>query len=176
MDLQPSAGQLNVVRQMRAFCRRRPWDGRPASMAACRALRQVPAVTDPGMRTNLLLTLDVGYHASGWWRNADYDCCWHLSVSWPTPGATTPSYEPLPRSEVDWWAELFFGDWTRWLWHEPGGSSDERRTAQEALAYKNIEHLRLFVDRESLQPILPRGEVYDLTRWIPGVTPPKVDR
>jgi len=171
----PSAHHLNLARQMRAWCRAHPWDGYAHTMERCRRLRQEVAITDPEMRTNLLLTLDVGYHASGWWRNADYDCCWHLSLSWPTPGALQPSYEPIPRDEINWWATLFFGEYTRWLWHEPGGVAHDRRSHQEALPYTNIEHLRLFVDRESMQPLLPRGEVYDLTRWTDH-TPAKVDR
>lgn len=36
--------------------------------------------------------------------------------------------------------------------------------------------LRLFLDPETFQPFIPQGEVYDLTRWIPGLTPEKVDR
>lgn len=173
---EPTVEQLNVARQMRAFCRRHPWPGTARTMPRCRAMRQTAAVTDAEMRTNLLLTLDVGYHASGWWRNAEYDTCWHLSLSWPTPGVDDrPSYEPMPRPEASFWARLFFGDYAKWVWHEPGGVAHDRRAHQEALAYKNIEHLRLFLDRRTLRPILPTGEVYDLTRWDPD-TPAKVDR
>lgn len=171
----PTAEQLNVVRQMRAFCQKRPWPGTPQTMLRCRALRQVPAATDPEMRTNLLLTFDKGYHASGWWRNAEYDTCWHLSLSWPTPGHPGPSYEELPDAEIDFWARLFFRDRHRWVWHEPGGADVPGRPHPDKLAHKNIVHLRLFVDRRSMVPILPTGEVYSLTRWDPD-TPAKVDR
>lgn len=32
------------------------------------------------------------------------------------------------------------------------------------------------IDPETFQPFIPTGEVYDLTRWISGLTPEKVDR
>lgn len=172
---EPTVAQLNVARQMRAYCRRRPWDGRVLTMAACRAVRQVPAATDPELRTNLLLTLDKGYHASGWWRNAEYDTCWHLSLSWPTPDGRAMSYLDMPRAEVDFWARLFFGEFARWVWHEPGGADVPGRSMAHRQAHKPINHLRLFLDRHTHRPILPTGEVYELTRWDPD-TPAKVDR
>lgn len=172
---EPTLEHLNIARQMKSYCRRHPWPGTPSTMPACRQIRQVRAVTDAELRTNLLLTFDVGYHASGWWRNADYDACWHLSISWPTPGVPGPSFEPMTKGEAGFWARLFFGDYVRWLWHEPGGNQPDA-PPEFNRAHRHIEHLRLFVDRPTMQPILPRGEVYTLTRWVPDVTPPKVDR
>jgi hypothetical protein len=178
----PTAQQLNLVRQQKAWCRKHPWDGRAPTMEHCRRLAQVAAATDPEMRTNLLLTFDSGYHVSGWWRNADYDSCWHLSLSWPTPGVSwltdpnqKPSYEEIPKAEVDFWLALYFDSFSRWVWHEPGGAARDRRDAQGVSSYKNIQHFRLFVDKPTMQPILPVGEVYELRRWTPE-TPPKVDR
>jgi hypothetical protein len=26
--------------------------------------------------------LDIGAHTSGWWKNPDYEACWHLSISY----------------------------------------------------------------------------------------------
>ena len=37
-------------------------------------------------------------------------------------------------------------------------------------------HLRLFLDPVTMEPFIPAGEVYHLTRWLPGLTPEKVDR
>ena len=31
----------------------------------------------------IILTRDVGYHTSGWWKNPDYERCYHLSISFP---------------------------------------------------------------------------------------------
>ena len=31
----------------------------------------------------IILTRDVGYHSSGWWKNPDYERCYHLSISFP---------------------------------------------------------------------------------------------
>jgi hypothetical protein len=176
LHVEPSREHMAIARQMRSWCRVNPWIGTVETMERCRRLRQVVAVADREMRTNLLLTFDVGYHASGWWRNADYNACWHLSLSWPSPGRPAPAYEEMPRAELDYWARVFFGDFARWLWHEPGGAKQPGRSLPERLPYKHIEHLRLFVDEPTMQPIFPRGEVYDLTRWVDGLTPEKVDR
>lgn len=31
--------------------------------------------------TMLLFTRDIGHHTSGWWKNPDYERCYHLSLS-----------------------------------------------------------------------------------------------
>lgn len=31
----------------------------------------------------LVYTRDVGHHSCGWWKNPDYERCYHLSLSWP---------------------------------------------------------------------------------------------
>lgn len=142
------------------------------------------AVTNPHeLAVRLLFTRDRMHHSVGWWRNADYECCWHLSIScWErvklevfAPG-DTPTYVDIPEAEETYWGRLFFGDHARWVWHEPGGT-DPRLSAEEARTNKHLAHLRLFIDHEPPHvPIFPVGEVYQLTRWVPGLTPEKVDR
>lgn len=81
----------------------------------------------------------------------------------------------MPRVDVDRWSRAIFGEHVDKLWNEPGGT-DPRLTASEKRAHSSMWHLRLFLDPETMQPFIPTGEVYDLTRWIPGLTPEKVDR
>lgn len=131
----------------------------------------------------LLLTRDRMHHSVGWWRNAEYEYCWHLSISaWasePVPGVspreagTEP--EDLPAAEERYWTFAFFPTHYDKLWHEPGGT-DPRLTTLEKMRYRHFSHLRLFLDPDTFEPFIPQGEVYDLTRWIPGLTPAKVDR
>lgn len=35
--------------------------------------------------TKLIFTRDAGMHSSGWWKNPDYERCWHLSLSFVSP-------------------------------------------------------------------------------------------
>lgn len=31
----------------------------------------------------VIMTRDIGYHTSGWWKNPDYERCFHVSISYP---------------------------------------------------------------------------------------------
>ena len=112
------------------------------------------------------------HHSVGWWRNAEYEYCWHLSIS-----AWSDRAEPedIPPAEERYWAHAFFPKHFNKLWHEPGGT-DPRLTQPEKMRHRHISHLRLFLHPVTLEPFVPHGEVYELTRWIPGLTPDKVDR
>lgn len=134
----------------------------------------------------ILFSRDRMHHSVGWWRNAEYEYCWHLSLSaWDAvdvrlarSGLKRPGelrIVDLPEHEETYWGRLFFEEHADKVWHEPGGT-DPRLTREEAHRNKSMVHLRLFVDPETFQPFIPTGEVYDLTRWIPGLTPEKVDR
>jgi hypothetical protein len=129
------------------------------------------------------------HHSVGWWRNAEYEFCWHLSMAAKAvpPGcdqatwAAAP-FEHVPRGEARYWAHAVFGEHVDKLWFEPGGT-DPRLTREEVRAHATMWHLRLFLEPQLLDvrgephvPFIPRGEVYDLTRWIDGLTPEKVDR
>lgn len=89
-----------------------------------------------------ILTRDVGYHSSGWWKNPDYERCYHLSVSFPGG---------MKRSRLEYILKGLFGDDRRWLWCEGPYS----KTGKEL----GVFHYRLFCD-PAWQPLKPRGEVY----------------
>lgn len=96
----------------------------------------------------LIFTRDEGHHAVGWWKNPDYERCWHLSMSFVYPNNTSAPYD---FQEANRWAKLFFGDDRRWVWVE-GPYSREGKA-------HDVHHYRLFTDF-GWQAIKPRGEVY----------------
>lgn len=97
----------------------------------------------------IILTRDSGHHTGGWWKNPDYELCWHLSLSQREPGSgrSAPTEKPF-FAEL---ADAFFGADTRLCWIE-GPYSAEGRS-------RDVWHYRLFCN-VAWQPILPRGEVY----------------
>lgn len=90
----------------------------------------------------VILTRDVGYHTSGWWKNPDYERCYHLSISYP--GGTN-------FKKTEWLLNALFGSDRKMMWCEPPYS----KTGKELEVY----HYRLFCD-EAWKPIIPRREVY----------------
>lgn len=127
------------------------------------------------------------HHSVGWWRNAEYEYCYHLSLS-ALPlyvfrqlelsrnvESFTPHAVEIPEQEIRFWAHLIFGQYVNLAWNEPGGT-DPRLTPEEARQRANFVHLRVFMHPLTMEPFIPRGEVYHLTRWLPGITPDKVDR
>jgi hypothetical protein len=174
--VQPTAEHLSIVRQMRAKARKGWYIGDRPSLERYAARRFARSATTNELVVQLLLSRDRMHHSVGWWRNADYECCWHLSLSAiPVEGSWDDDKADLPKTEVDHWAQLVFGEWTRWLWHEPGGT-DPHLSPEERWRNRAIQHLRLFIDYATLEPIWPQGEVYHLTRFVEGLTPEKVDR
>lgn len=161
--------------------------GTMATLEAFGATADLPSRTNPAeVWVRLLLTRDRSHHSSGWWRNAEYEFCWHLSISarpsadcrLAALGLKKPDevgYVDLPKLEETYWGRLVFGVHADKVWHEPGGT-DPSLTAAEARRNRSISHLRLFLDPDTFEPFIPSGEVYDLTRWIDGLTPEKVDR
>ena len=99
--------------------------------------------------TLLLFTRDTGHHTAGWWKNPDYERCWHLSLSF----FDVESRERAPKDAglTREWLSLFFGDDVRKLWCEPPYSREGKAS--------DVWHYRLFCDEHWL-PIIPRGEVY----------------
>lgn len=137
-----------------------------------RAFAQVPAVTEPELAIRLQLTKDRMHHSVGWWRNAEYEYCWHLSISAWEDGTERPA--SIPKAEERYWTFAFFPQTYDKVWHEPGGT-DPRLTDKEKLERRHIVHQRVFLDPETFEPFIPTGEVYDITRWL-SITPDKVDR
>jgi len=97
----------------------------------------------------ILFTRDTGHHASGWFKNPDYERCWHLSISFRDP--ETGEFASQNHKVAGEWITLFYGDDRRWVWAEPPYSPKGKIT--------EVWHYRLFCD-EGWQPIKPRGEVY----------------
>lgn len=90
----------------------------------------------------MIFTRDIGHHSSGWWKNPDYERCYHLSISFDG-GINKNHLEKIIKG--------LFGTNRNLIWVEPPYS--------EAGKSKETWHYRLFCD-EHWQPIKPRGEVY----------------
>lgn len=90
----------------------------------------------------VIFTRDAGHHSCGWWKNPDYERCYHLSISFP--GGRN-------RKKEEYILRKLFGGNCRLLWCEPPYSPDGKKAG--------VYHYRLFCD-EAWQPIMPRGEVY----------------
>lgn len=130
----------------------------------------VSSVTrEPGLTISLIASHDQGTHASGWWRNSDYDRCWHLSLVAMADGA----YADLPRPDLDAWGRAIFGQHLAKAWIEPPASKLDAYRHAPASAYTT--HIRVFLDRNG-RPIQPEGEVYTLKPWAEGDSPEKVFR
>ena len=147
------------------------------------AVTDLLSVTTPEVAIRLLFSRDKMHHSVGWWRNAEYEYCWHLSMSaWDAgvviekmaPTRTSEPYD-VPEEDERYWTHAFFPVDFNKVWHEPGGT-DPRLTLAEKMRHRHFVHQRLFLDPETFEPFVPTGEVYQLTRWLPGLTPDKVDR
>lgn len=95
-----------------------------------------------GPPCTIIFTKEVGYHSSGWWKNPDYERCYHLSISFPGGKDKSTLKKVL--------ANLFPG-FEHLLWVEPPYSPEGKAT--------DVWHYRLFCDINWM-PIKPRGEVY----------------
>lgn len=100
--------------------------------------------------TRLIFTWDIGHHASGWWKNPEYERCWHLSLSFRDP--LTGELAPKDPKGTDRWLEAFYGDDRRFVWAEPPYSAEGKT--------HGVWHYRVFCDA-GWRPIVPRGEVYN---------------
>jgi hypothetical protein len=98
---------------------------------------------------SLIYTRDAGYHTSGWWKNPDYERCYHLSLSFFDPETGQP--EPFRKKRGAEWARVFFDDNVRKVWIESPYTAHGKAVG--------VHHYRLFCDA-GWQPIVPRGEVY----------------
>lgn len=114
-------------------------------------------VTDRHTGTSLCFTRDNGYHTSGWWKNPDYERCWHLSLGFWDVESSEPTGKNKKLSNL--WVEAAFGGNKTLLWAEPPYSQEGKKN--------DIWHYRLFVHDDWETAILPRGEVYTRT-WTPA--------
>lgn len=172
-----------VIKAMKRHAREHPWPGnRPLDCP--HHWVNTTAITEPGRLTRLGLSLDAGYHNSGWFSNADYESCLHLSVSYPRP-ARSRWYRPRPElgrprewrgidletpadGEVRAWGLVFFGPA-----HAPKAWFESAASVFDPYRMPNVVHLRLFLDRSG-RPFTPRGEPYHIRPWADGSSPAKV--
>lgn len=152
-----AAHMASIARQMKAAARKGFFDGAntPRNLHYINRCSRV----DPVTCTKLIFTHDIGHHTSGWWKNPDYERCFHLSLSPFEPssglvdvrGVLYPTQAELdPKLRLQW-AKTFYQDHVSKTWIEPA-YTDFGKAAE-------IWHYRLFLDK-ALEPILPRGEVY----------------
>lgn len=166
------------------------YTGTPETAQAHIARAIARGAVESELTVSLSLSRDRMHHSVGWWRNAEYEYCWHLSVaakvvddpSRAQESWAAASFEPFPHDELRYWAAAIYGKDIDKTWTEPGGT-DPRLTPEEKRVHATMWHVRLFLHPEILNtagepfhPFIPQGEVYDLTRWIDGLTPDKVDR
>lgn len=105
-------------------------------------------VINPELSAVIIYTRDIGHHTSGWWKNPDYERCYHLSISFVTPDLSKLPFNKALGLKI---AEAFFDQHAPKLWLE-GPYSPEGKA-------RDVWHYRLFAD-EQWNPIQPRGEVY----------------
>lgn len=158
------------LRELRRLARQHPWHGQ--EVIDRMHTWDTVALLEPDRPTRIMLTYDVGYHLCGWWRNSDYDRCYHLSISHPanpTPGLAPARLEAPSTAEVAAWARAAFPEHYRWTWTEPPAS------ILDPYRRPGVAHVRLFTDKAG-RPLLPEGEVYDLKPYADGTSPEKVHR
>jgi hypothetical protein len=105
----------------------------------------------------LIFTKEHGYHSSGWWKNPDYERCFHLSCSFRDP--ETGAHIDYDHKRVAPWIEYFFGPTRNLIWTEPPYSSEGKKA--------QVWHYRVFYAPDWVAPIMPRGEVYSKD-WTPA--------
>jgi len=98
----------------------------------------------------LILTREQGYHSSGWWKNPDYERCWHLSLSFRDP--ETGEHRARDKKESEQWIDEVFGATKTLLWIEPPFGPEGK--------HADVWHYRVFYAPGWEVPILPRKEVY----------------
>jgi hypothetical protein len=106
--------------------------------------------------SKIIFTRDVDHHLSGWFRNPDYERCWHLSLSPIQPWLIVPGRTiELDREITKMWCKAFFGPHLHLIWAEGPKSKIGKQAG--------VWHWRVFADT-NWEPIKPRGEVYS-SRW-----------
>lgn len=138
-----------AARLLRAYAEfYRPWDGtRPPDY------RLLHEHTKSGLITCAIYSRDTGHHSSGWFKNPDYERCYHLTISFHTLDRRAGGYTPVPydRQIADKLTRLTLGDSRALAWMESAKLPEGQKLG--------IVHWRVFCD-PAWQPIHPRGEVY----------------
>lgn len=150
------AGRISttLVQRMKTAAERSTYDGQLGGGRYLDRCRHYCSNTSALM----IFTRDIGMHTSGWWKNPDYERCYHLSISFAA--REQAEFFPLPHNHkvARRWCEAIFHDRTKLLWIEPPFSEHGKA--------RDVYHYRLFCD-EAWQPTKPRGEVYSKD-WTPA--------
>jgi hypothetical protein len=133
-----------MTKQHRTIAATGTWDGRMPT-AYYKACRQI----NPFRGVSSIVTRDVGYHSSGWWKNPDYEQCLHMSLSFFDPATQSP--RPQDHDVAMKIARALFFPNVKLAWIEPPYSATGKT--------HGVYHYRLFCDAH-WQAIKPRGEVY----------------
>ncbi len=141
------------------LAREHPWQGRGLIDSRQRLVTRSPRT--PDLMISALFSLDYDHHGCGWWRNSDDDRCWHLGIcGFSLDGQR---HERPDEAEMRWWARRFLAGQVSMAWIKPPASVlDAYRTAP---ASSCTWHVRVSIDRDTGQPIIPKGEVYTLKPW-----------
>jgi hypothetical protein len=99
--------------------------------------------------TGLIFSRDSGHHSSGWFKNPQYERCYHLSISFRDQ--ETGQAKPFSHNKAEQWIDAFFGHDKRLIWGEPPHSREGKAC--------DVWHFRLFCD-PGWKAIKPKGEVY----------------
>jgi hypothetical protein len=91
----------------------------------------------------MIFTKEDGYHTGGWWKNPEYERCYHLSISFP--GGKS-------QNKLDKIINGIFGSNKKMLWVEGPFSPEGKQN--------DVWHYRLFCD-PAWKAIIPKGEVYN---------------
>lgn len=145
-------GAGNLLKQQ---AERGEWDGRDTPHGI-RYLNSCKIMHLP-TGSMAIFTKEHGYHSSGWWKNPDYERCYHLSLSFRDP--ITLEVAPLDKKLTKRWLEVLFGKNQNLIWTEPPYSADAKK--------RQVYHYRLFYTPGFLEPVKPRGEVYSRD-WTPA--------
>lgn len=105
---------------------------------------------------SIVLTRDDYHHSSGWWKNPDYERCWHLSLGF-FDGNKQVKDKDVKKTEE--FLSYVFGKHKNKIWTEPPYSEIGKK--------RGIWHYRLFCDPR-WNPIIPRKEVYSKDYTEPG--------
>lgn len=136
------------------FAKARAQRGIYDGVANARAKRMIDLCThtllvSPIETAWIIYTRDIGHHSSGWWKNPDYERCYHLSFSFRSfPGIVMM---PFRQDVAERIARAFWGHDCSKAWIEGPWSAEGKAC--------DVHHYRLFVDK-TWCPILPRREVY----------------
>lgn len=119
------------------------WDGQTMDLYwdSCRWILDRHLMT-------IILTRDAYHHLSGWWKNPDYERCWHLSMAFYDRHWQSKDKD-VKKTEL--FLSYIFGKHKTKIWTEPPYSERGKKMG--------IWHYRLFCDERWI-PIIPRKEVY----------------